>query len=199
MSTFMPELNRSTVVALADFYDYMNKEESDVEQYILKKAKTIEDTDQLFHLIVDDANSILKWKGALRIKRYFQDAEYWTDSKKSSLYDTINRLSRNPVANKEIVSQLAEYKGISFPLASTIAFFFTQRCPIIDVRAVGTLQKYGHKIADNYDWNNYFDICYKLKTQLNVLFRELDKALWIYDDVSNYVEKYTMLQELGLV
>lgn len=200
MSTFMPELNKSTVIALAEFYDYMNKDENSVEQYILKKATTIEDTDQLFHLIVDDENSILKWKGALRIKRYFQDVEYWTDSKKSSLYDTVSQLSKNPLNNKNVVSQLANYKGISFPLASTIAFFMSQQnCPIIDVRAVDTLKKYGYGIVDNYDWNNYFDMCDNLKTEFDVSFRQLDKALWIYHDVNNYVEKYKGLQKLGLV
>lgn len=200
MCTFMPELNKSAIVALAEFYDYVNKEESDVEQYILKKAKTIEDTDQLFHLIVDDASSILKWKSALRIKRYFQDAEYWTDNKKSTFYNIVSRLSDNPVANKEVVSHLSAYKGIKFPIASTIAFFFSQQnCPIIDVRAVETLKKYKYNVIDNQDWYNYFDSCYKLKTELDVSFRQLDKALWIYDDVNDYVEKCKVLAELCLV
>lgn len=87
----------------------------------------------------------------------------------------------------------------SFPLASTIAFFFSeQNCPIIDVRAVEILKKYGYEITDNYDLDAYFDICYDLMNRLSVSFRELDKALWIYPDVDGYIEKYKMLHELGL-
>jgi hypothetical protein len=196
----VPHFTRKQVLALAQFYDYMNREENLNEQDILNKAKDIKDADQLFSLIVSDKNSILRWKGASRIKRYFQDTEYWTPTKKNELYLLIKQLSCNPLKNKDIVAKLADYRGISFPLASTIAFFFSQQnCPIIDVRAVETLKKYGYKVIDNYDWNAYFDICYNLKTELGVSFRELDKALWIYSNVEECIEKYKMLHELGLV
>ncbi len=193
-------LSRKQVVALAQFYDYMNPEENSREKCILDKVKSIDSADQLFHLIVDDENSILRWKGALRIKRYFQDTEYGTLDRKYELYALIKQLSNNPLKNKDVVTQLTDYNGISFPIASTIAFFFSQQnCPIIDVRAVKTLQKYGYKVTDNYDWNTYFDICYNLKNELDVSFRELDKALWIYPDVEGYIEIYGKLHELGLI
>jgi len=195
-----PNLNRKKIIALSRFYDFMNEEENSLEKSILSKVDTIKDSDQLFNLIVDDDNSILKWKGASRIKRYFQYTDYWTHNKKNELYLLIKQLSCNPLKNKDIVAKLADYRGISFPLASTIAFFFSQQnCPIIDVRAVETLKKYEYKVIDNYDWNAYFDICYNLKMELGISFRELDKALWIYSDVEECIEKYNMLHELGLV
>lgn len=195
-----PNLTRQKIVALAKFYDYMNQNENDDEKYILDKAVTIEDADQLFHLIVDDENNILKWKGALRIKRFFQDTGYWTPDRKNELHRLIKKLSNNPLKNKDIVTQLSTYTGIKPPLASTIAFFFSQQnCPIIDFRAVETLREHGHNVKDRYDWEAYFNICYKFKIKLNVTFRELDKALWIYPDVEDYIKKYEILHELGLL
>ncbi|TGC09446.1 hypothetical protein [Methanolobus halotolerans] len=195
----VPNLTRRKVLALSQFYDYMNQNENTHEIYILNRAKTIENADQLFHLIVDDEGNILKWKGASRIKRFFQDTDYWTPEVKEELHNLIKQLSENPLNNKEIVTQLTDYNGISFPIASTLAFFFSkQSCPIIDVRAVKTLREHGHHAKDRYDWDAYFNICYKLKIELNVSFRELDKALWIYPNVEDYLEKCKVLRELGI-
>ncbi len=86
------------------------------------------------------------------------------------------------------------------PLASTLAYFFSQQnCPIIDVRTAETLNKYGWEIKDSYYRDRYFDSCYELKNELGVEFRELDKGLWIDSDVDNQVKAYEKLRDFGLV
>jgi hypothetical protein len=43
-------LNRETILALAGFYDHMNKEENSDEQSILDKVKGVKDADQYAHI-----------------------------------------------------------------------------------------------------------------------------------------------------
>ena len=83
--------------------------------------------------------------------------------------------------------------GISYPVASTLVYFFSKgQCPIIDWRAISTLKDngYGGRLKNsNSDkgWDDYYDLCHELVSTLKIEphendtpLRVLDKALWIY-------------------
>ncbi|OGH05528.1 MAG: hypothetical protein A2W22_01885 [Candidatus Levybacteria bacterium RBG_16_35_11] len=178
------------ILAYAKFYDYMLSHEIEKETKILERVKYVNNTEALFDLLLKD-ECILWWKGALRIKRFFGN-EYWTSDKKDELLKQLNEACDDSSINKNIVKTIGNgnYKGISFPIASTLVYFFSQRnCPIIDKRALQTLKEYGYEIR-NDDWDKYFDVCKKIIDDCHISFRELDKALWIYPDVCQKEKNY---------
>lgn len=187
-------LNENKILAYAEFYDYyVGKEEENKEKDILAEAKNVYSADDLFKLIYKE-RGILDWKGVLRIKHYFKDENYWDMRKKENFLKEIKTSGQYPLKNKDIVRNIGNnsYRGVSFPIASTIVYFFSERnCPIIDVRAVETLQSYGYKdrVKDSYDWVNYFNVCFEIIHKYGISFRTLDKALWIYPDIKNHLLK----------
>lgn len=190
---------KNFILACSKFYDDTNKIENIIEKNILNNVKNVNSTDKLFKLILDEDNGILKWKGALRIRRYFRDEKYWSTDRKTGLLQEIKKSCSAPIKNKDVVRRIGngEYKGISYPIASTIVFFFSQEnCPIKDWRAMETLKEFGHDIKD--DWGEYFDKCLELKIDNDVSFRELDKALWIYPDIKKNLQICSRLYELGI-
>jgi len=176
----------------------------------IDKTKTWKD----FKELLTGTDGILKWKGALRTKNYYKclGETKWTDfltlAKQSAL---------NP---KETVKKIVDFAkknmwyegkgglrrgGISYPVASTIVFFFSkQECPIIDWRAVSTLKNNGYnnrlnninlhhyKKKDIYQikleddgWSDYYVLCHEIVSNLKIApegndtsIRVLDKALW---------------------
>lgn len=201
MTTKLPKCSltdENEIMAYAKFYNYENKKESKLEESILKEAQTVESAEDLFKLLLDKENGILKWKGALRIKRYFEDEEYWNSSRKEEFLNLISRSCDDYNINKEIVTELIEYKGIYYPMASTIVYFFSQgKCPIIDWRAIQTLKELNYDV-NNDDWNGYFEICFKVISNSGICFRDLDKALWIYQDVKKYITMCEKLNRLNI-
>ncbi|HJH29008.1 MAG TPA: hypothetical protein C5S51_04860 [Methanosarcinaceae archaeon] len=186
--------DKNEIIAYAEFYDFVNKSESKLEKSILKEAQTVECADDLFKLLLDKDKGILKWKGALRIKRYFEDEEYWNSSRKEEFLNLIRMSCDDYNVNEEIVTELIEYKGIYYPMASTIVYFFSQgKCPIIDWRAIQTLNELNYDV-NNDDWDGYFETCFKAISNSGIRFRDLDKALWIYQDVKKYL---TICEELN--
>ena len=197
MKADQKEITKDRILAYAKFY---NETENDLEfeKYILKETQKVESTEDLFKLILDKKNGILKWKGALRIKRYFEDIEYWKPIKTEFLNEIKKSCDYRDV-NKEIVQQLVKYKGISYPIASTFVYFFSQRnCPIIDRRAIQTLNDINYNVK-NDDWNRYFEICVKIVDNYGISLRDLDKALWIYQDVKKYAITCKKLADLKII
>ena len=138
------ELSKNKILAYAKFYDISDegKLENKLEDKILNEIETVASVDDLFKLILKD-DCILKWKGVLRIKRYFED-EYWKPDEKEEFLKEIKEIKKSgntSMINKDIVTKITSHAGIDFPVASTIVYFFSKgNCPIIDVRAVETLQ-----------------------------------------------------------
>jgi hypothetical protein len=190
---------KSLILAYSKFYDAQNKAENSIEQDILNAVKIVNSTDDLFKLLLDKDNGILKWKGALRIRRFFEGEEYWTTNRKMDLLQEIKESCSDPIKNKDVVTKIGngKYKGISYPIASTIVFFFSQgNCPIKDWRAMETLKNFGHDIKD--DWDEYFNKCLELKNDNDVSFRDFDKALWIYPDIKKNLQTCKKLMRLGI-
>jgi len=193
------QFTKSLIEAYSQFYNDQNNAENVIEQNILNRVKNVDNTDDLFKLILDKDNGILKWKGALRIRRYFDDEKYWSLDQKTDLLQKLMNSCSDPIKNKDVVKSIGngEYRGISYPIASTIVFFFSQgNCPIKDWRALETIKEFGYEIKD--DWDEYFDKCLELKIDNDVSFRELDKALWIYPDIKKNVQICKKLSEFGI-
>ena len=194
----MREITKDRILAYAKFYDFYNENDLKLEEHILTKAQNIETPGDLFKLLLDRKNGILKWKGALRIKRYFEDEQYWKSIKKTELLNEIKKSCNNRNINKEIVKKLVEYRGISYPMASTIVYFFSQgNCPIIDWRAIQTLNDIKFNVK-NDDWDRYFEICITIVDKYSIFLRDLDKALWIHQDVKKYIELCKILNDLNV-
>ena len=198
MKADQKEITKDKIIAYAKFYDF-NGNDSDAEKSIIDKTKKIENTDDLFKLILDKESGILKWKGALRIKRHFEDIEYWESTRKTKFLKEIKKTCEDRDVNKEIVQQLIKYKGISYPIASTFVYFFSRgNCPIIDWRAIQTLNEINYNVKNN-DWDGYFKICTKIVDNYGISLRDLDKALWIYQDVKKYIITCEKLADLNII
>jgi len=191
----MREIPKDNILAYAAFYDYKKKLEHsndlELEKDILKKAQKIDSAKDLFEFLLDKENGILKWKGALRIERYFRDKdeEYWDSVRKESFLNEIKKSCDDWNVNKEIVKKLAknkDYTGISYSIASTLVYFFSKgNCPIIDTRAKRTLKDW-YDVHD-MDWDEYFNKCLEIVNKYGISIRDLDKALWIYQDIKEYL------------
>lgn len=157
----------------------------------------------MFDLFLKD-ECILKWKGALRTKHYYDsmDSSKWKvlfDIVKAPSNEAKETVKKIKAFSKKCMSYNGKSGGISYPVASTIVYFFSKgECPIIDWRAVKTLTDYGFKVQDD-DWDKYFDICSEIVNNYKISFRELDKALWIYQDIKKQLPICKKLNDLERV
>jgi len=83
--------------------------------------------------------------------------------------------------------------GVGVPVASTILHFaFPDKYPIMDIRAVTTLTRFGLWTGpdpaqpgfigfDVEDWQVYVRLMREHASRLGVTLRDLDKALWAFD------------------
>ncbi len=204
-------------------YNIDNEPENKYEKEILKnirigEIKTWED----FKSLLFKKKGILYWKGASRTKPYYICLDSDT-SKWQKLFEIIKRSKdepRNTVKNivnfsGQNMSYNGKNGGISYPVASTLVYFFSEGdCPVIDWRAIYTLQKteYGEQIKmiklytnkngthqiylDDEGWERYFDLCENLVKNLGIEkiggdtpLRVLDKALWEYPDLNKAERK----------
>lgn len=197
-TTTIRKITKDKILVYASFYDVDNESDLKLEKFILNKAQKIENAEDLFQLLLYKENGILKWKGALRIKRYFEDERYWKLKIKDEFLNEIKKSCDNRNVNREIVKKIVEYRGISYPIASTIVYFFSKgNCPIIDWRAIQTLKDFNYNIKDN-DWDGYFNTCLEIVDNFEISFRDLDKALWIYQDIKKYIYICKNLSDLNI-
>ena len=153
----------------------------------------------------------MKWKNVLRTIHYYD----CLDSKGG--WANLFGLARFSVTEpSDVVKRIVDYSrrnmsykgrkgGISYPVASTVAYFFSKgQCPIIDWRAVSTLENHGyngqlervylysHKKKGTHQlyleddgWDDYYKLCHDIISVLKIQriqedtpIRVLDKALW---------------------
>ncbi len=79
------------------------------------------------------------------------------------------------------IEVLTLLRGVSWPTASVILHFFhSDPYPIVDYRALWSLN---HDVPKQYDfqfWQKYTEFCRSLVQQANASMRILDRALWQY-------------------
>ena len=106
------------------YYQYNDPENED---NILDSIDKIETWEDFKHLILGN-DGILKWKGALRTKHYYDslDSSKWTeffDISKSSFEkpkETVKNIRSFSIQNMKYKGKSG---GISYPVASTIVYF----------------------------------------------------------------------------
>lgn len=204
-------LEVETIQKWFDEYDEEAGHDSWQERHLLRRARNITKHSE-FKALLLKKNGILEWKVAIRTKRYYDSL---MPRKWGQLFILAKESKKDPrEAVKEIrafsldnMSHKGRRGGISYPVASTLAYFFSGgRCPIIDWRAVFTLKKKGYsrelseiylylnKSTDRYQitlddsgWVSYYNLCCKIVEDLAIQprgyetpLRVLDKALWTY-------------------
>ena len=139
------ELLKDEIIKWFYMYNYPENEE-----IILDSIDIIKTWEDFKHLILGN-DGILKWKGALRTKHYYDslDSLKWTeflDISKSSLEkpkETVKNIRSFSIQNMKYKGKSG---GISYPVASTIVYFFSKgNCPIIDWRVIFALKDNGYK------------------------------------------------------
>lgn len=207
------ELSKDEIIKW--FYMYNYPENEDI---ILNSIDTIKTWEDFKYLILGN-DGILKWKGALRTKHYYDSLGplKWTeflDVSKNSLEkpkETVKNIRFFSIQNMKYKEKSG---GISYPVASTIVYFFSNgNCPIIDWRVIFALKNKGYEdqlkrinlyynkktksyqiYLGDYEWDIYYDLCQEIVSKLNINsigndspIRVLDKALWIYPDLKKNV------------
>lgn len=185
------------------------------EDCILNSIDSIKTADDFKHLLFRK-DGILKWKGALRTKHYYDSMNL---SKWQMLFDIVRTSPNEPNEtvkkiigfSKENMSYNGKSGGISYPVASTIVYFFSKgNCPIIDWRVIFALKNNGYserlkeiylyfnKITNGYQiylddkgWDGFYELCHEIASNLKISsiendtpLRVLDKALWMYPDIN---------------
>jgi len=130
-------------------------------------------------------------------KRHFVDIATWKSpralphyqSNDSALVREVTALAFATRRDDLRLRLLTLLNGVGVPVASTILHFaFPNKYPIMDVRAVSTLRRFGlwmrptHLWFDVKDWQEYVRLMRDHAKRLDVTLRELDKALWKFDE-----------------
>lgn len=202
-------LSKDKIIEWRGKYNYPENEDG-----ILNSIDSIKTGDDFRNLLFR-RDGILKWKGALRTKHYYQslDSSKWQvffDIIKGSTTEPKETVKKIVAFSKENMSYNGKYGGISYPVASTIVYFFSKgNCPIIDWRVVFALKNNGynerlnviylyynkiikgHQIyLDDRGWDNFYDLCHEIVSNLKIEsiendtpLRVLDKALWVFPDL----------------
>jgi hypothetical protein len=128
---------------------------------------------------------IATWKSQRPLRRY--------ESNDEDLVQQVTALAFAARRDDLRLRLLTLLNGVGVPVASTILHFaFPDKYPIMDVRAVATLTRFGLWTGpdpaqpgfigfDVEDWQAYVRLMREHASRLGVTLRELDKALWAYD------------------
>lgn len=202
-------LSKANIIEWRGKYNYPENEDGILNS--IDSIKTVDD----FRNLLFRKDGILKWKGALRTKHYYRslDSSKWQvffDIIKGSTIEPKETVKKIVAFSKENMSYNGKSGGISYPVASTIVYFFSKgNCPIIDWRVIFALKNNGYnerlneihlyynKIIKGYQiylddkaWDNFFDLCHEMVSNLKIEsiendtpLRVFDKALWVFPDL----------------
>lgn len=209
-------LSKNLIVEWYNRYNSGPDNDNELESKILGSIDIIRTWENFKDCLLHSKAGILKWKIALRTKHYYEsmDSDKWIalfDIVKGSVNEPKETVKRIVAFSRENMSHKGRPGGISYPVASTIVYFFSKgNCPIIDWRAVSTLKENGYgkqlkktslyynKKTDSYQtylenegWDEYYNLCHKIVSEMKIQsvgndtpLRVLDKALWKYPDLS---------------
>lgn len=185
-------LSKDKIIEWRGKYNYPENEDG-----ILNSIDSIKNSDDFKNLLFRK-EGILKWKGALRTKHYYQslNSNKWQvffDIIKGSTIEPKETVKKIVAFSKENMSYNGKSGGISYPVASTIVYFFSNgNCPIIDWRVVFALKNNGYNqiYSDDDGWDNFYELCHEIVSKLKIEsiendtpLRVLDKALWVFPDL----------------
>ncbi len=180
-------LSKKEIIEWRGKYNYPENEDG-----ILNSIDSIKTADD-FRNILLRKDGILKWKGALRTKNYYQslNSSKWQmffDMIKSSTIEPKETVKKIVAFSKKNMSYNGKSGGIFYPVASTIVYFFSKgNCPVIDWRAIYTLKEKGYReklkmiklyhyrkngthqiYLDDDGWDLYFGLCNDIVKYLGI-------------------------------
>jgi thermostable 8-oxoguanine DNA glycosylase len=161
--------NKSQILKYASLYDkkYLGTDNALIEteiKEILKKRKPK-------FLTRNELSKIGRWKSP-RIEKHCSNND-------DSFVKSISKFSFTTKNEQARIESLLVFKGVSWPVASTILHFaFPDKYPILDFRV---LEAIGWKKPAQYNfefWKKYCSYLRKLAAGFKIDLRILDKALW---------------------
>ncbi len=125
------------------------------------------------YLTKDDFMLLCRWKSPRPTKQYEKNDDYFIKEVTSIALSTTD-----PKLSIEILTLL---NGVSWPVASVMLHFGKiNEYPIIDYRALWSLNIDKPSFYNFELWNDYSNYCKRLSAECNVSMRDLDRALWQY-------------------
>ena len=108
----------------------------------------------------------------------------WCASNDRTFIREISALSRATHSEQLRIQVWTLLTGVKWPTASVFLHFaFPDRYPIIDYKALWSLNTDVPSRFDFPFWNRYTDFCRTVASSVGVSMRVLDQALWKYPDV----------------
>jgi hypothetical protein len=125
------------------------------------------------HLTTDELHEICRWKSKRRADLARQNPD--------SLVHELTSMSFRAKSERARIGSLLLLDGVHFPTASAILHFcFDQSYPILDFRALWSLDIEEPKQYSHHFWEEYVVVCRSVAKQHQLSLRELDMALWQY-------------------
>ena len=129
---------------------------------------------QRTYLTRDDLIVLTRWKSPRAVPRVEQNSE--------AFIVEVTRLALSPGISEEMrIKILPILEGVQWPVASVVLHFgFENRYPILDVRALWSLQEPQPPRYTLALWLRYTDFCRRYSAEHRLSMRDLDRALWTY-------------------
>lgn len=154
----------SQIVQIADRYEYA----SDGEIIALRPIVV-----ERGHLVRDELFQVARWKAARNQNRVLKNSE--------NDVEEVTRFALSTTSERARIESLLILVGVGWPMASVILHFFhNDQYPILDFRALWSLQ---FRTEGDYNfamWREYVSVCRDLAHRNEIDMRTLDRALWQY-------------------
>lgn len=160
-------LKKSEIRLYAQRYSYSMGDFSPIgiQNEVIKKG----------YITKHELKSLAKWKSRRRAN--------FCDNNDEIFVKEITKFSFTTKSERARIEALTLLDGVQYSTASTILHFYHQDFyPILDVRAIWSLELKVPKTYTFKFWQNYMLKCRRLSANLNVDMRTLDKALWQYSN-----------------
>lgn len=126
------------------------------------------------YLTRDDLIVLTRWKSPRAVP--------WAERNSDAFVQEVTRLALSPSISEEMrIKTLPILDGVQWPVASVVLHFgLENRYPILDFRALWSLQEPQPSKDTLSLWVRYTDFCRQYSVTHQVSMRDLDRALWTY-------------------
>lgn len=154
----------SQIAQYADRYEYADDEK------VMALRPTVAERG---HLVRNELFEVAHWKAARNQNRVLQNSE--------DDIEEITRFALQTTSERARIESLLILVGVAWPMASVILHFFhEERYPILDFRALWSVQMEVPSYYHFEFWLQYVRFCRELANKNGVHMRTLDRALWQY-------------------
>jgi hypothetical protein len=125
------------------------------------------------HLYKDDLIALCKWKSPRNQRHAERNSE--------EIVREVTKFALTTSSEEAKIKSLLVLEGVSWPTASCVLHFFhTQDYPILDFRALWSLNQEVPKAWSFPYWWSYTAYVRRLKVDTGLSMRTIDRALWQY-------------------